>query len=147
MLKKVIASLGVSAAVLALAVSVAAPASSQEHEHRGPTIVAPVNGATVSNPVTVAVGFGGNEGPREGQENGEHRRRGGHFFVFVDAPAPEAGMAVPTDATHVPFPEGQRQVTLALPSGQHRLLLVGVNPEGQVGGRAHGSEPITITVQ
>jgi hypothetical protein len=142
-----------AAALLVSATLAAVPAVAQEAEHRGPILVAPVNGTTVGNPVTIALGFTGGEGhahpPADrDHEGGEHRGHGGgHFFVFIDTAPPEPGATVAADATHVPFPEGQRQLTLTLPAGPHRLALVGVNREGEVSRRIQGAEPLSIIVQ
>ena len=142
-------------AVLAAMVLGSGSAAEQEREHHGPAIVSPADGAVVTNPVTVAGGFnraeaGGGGGERmagpepQGQEHPGH---GGHLVLFIDAPPLEPGVAVPADAAHVAFPDGQRQVTVTLTPGTHHFRLVGVDRDGLVGRHRHASEEITVEVR
>jgi hypothetical protein len=151
MLKKSLSVLMVSGALLGLAILGPGPAAAQEREHHvPPAIVTPANGSVVSNPVTVTFGFGGAGGEAmapSGQENPEHHGHGGHLVLFIDAPPPEPGTPVPADAGHVAFPDGQRQVTVTLAPGEHRLRLVGVDREGMVGRHLHASEEVTVVVR
>jgi hypothetical protein len=132
----------------------AALAQAQEQGHRGPQIVSPANGATVSGPVTVAFGFGerpdGQAGPGPGPGGGdghEHHGHGPHLVLFVDAPPPQPGTAIPADAAHVAFPEGEKQVTVTLAPGKHTLQLVMQDREGNVSERGHPSDPTQILVK
>jgi hypothetical protein len=123
-------------------------AIAQEHEHHGPTLTVPVDGATVSNPVTVSFGNGEHEHGnwnREGE--GETHHGHGQFFVIIDGPAPQPDATLQADATHVPFPEGQHQLTLTLPPGHHSLLLVGTRDGKVMAHHNHPAEPVSITVQ
>ncbi len=149
-MSKCLSVVAVSGALLGGVILGSVPTAAQEREHHTPAIVTPANDTVVSNPVTVAFGFGPAGGDRmaqPGPENGEHRGHGGHFILFIDAPPPESGMPVPADATHVAFPDGQRQVTLTLAPGSHRLRLVGIGREGTVGRHLHVSEEVTVVVR
>ncbi len=130
--------------------------SAVAQERRGPQIITPADGATVSGPVTVSVGFpsrgDGQGGPPGGgaggpPPNGGGERRGPRLILFVDAPAPQPGATVQPDATHVPFEQGQRQVTVTLKPGTHSLQLVMLDREGNVSSRGQPSEPSKITVK
>jgi hypothetical protein len=133
----------------------------QEHEHRGPSIAAPADGATVGNPVTVSLSFGGGpRGPGGNSDPGDrppppppsagpespdhHRGPRGRLYLFVDAPQPENGTTVQEDATHLAWPSGQHDLVLPLAAGPHQLQLVFVDPEGKVGRRTQTAIHIQV---
>lgn len=141
--------IGIGAVLFASLGIVQLPAAAQEigreHGHwPPPSIIAPANGATVTGPVTVTVGFpdGG-----QAQGNGEHHHHEPHLILVVDAPLPVAGSTVQADAQHVTVPEGQTQVSLSLPPGQHQLRLTALGREGTVSGRFPDEGAISFTVQ
>lgn len=117
-------------------------AQAQERERHGLTIVAPVDGATLTGLVTVAVGTGG------GDQGHQHQGHGGmHVFLLVDQPSPEPGATIQPDQTHIAFPEGQTQTTVTLPPGKHTLQLAVLDRDGKVGKRGGGTPPVSVTVQ
>jgi len=147
----------------------------RDHERRGPTLVVPANGATVDRDFTVRIGFAGGgphgpsegtgisdgpppdappprremddrTGPSEGTGLGEHRPRGPHFVLLIDQPALDSGAAFHADAQHVAFPAGLPQMTLSLPSGQHKLVLQTLDRDGNIIQR-HPPETITVMVK
>jgi hypothetical protein len=74
-------------------------------------------------------------------------RRGPHFAVLIDQPAPAPGSAFQPDGQHVPFPIGNPQMTLMLAPGLHQLTLVPLDGEGAVARRYRETPPTTVTVR
>jgi hypothetical protein len=134
--------------VLVAAIAVAPGAVFAQEQERGhwtpPAIVAPADGSSVGSPVTVTVGMPGHDMPRG---DAERHRHGPQFILVVDAPAPAPGSAFQADAQHVTFPEGQMQMSLALPPGQHQLRLTALDREGAISRRFPDSGVVTITVK
>ncbi len=105
--------------------------------------ISPVDGDTVSGPVTVRFGLRGmGVAPAGTVAEGT-----GHHHLIVDAPLPAAGQPIPNDAKHLHFGKGQTETTLSLAPGKHTLQLL-------VGDHSHiphdpvvASEVITITVE
>lgn len=103
------------------------------------------DGATVSNPVTIAFGLKGMGVAPAGidaADTGHH-----HLLINVDPATLDLNADVPADDNHIHFGGGQTQVTRELPVGTHTLALV-------LGDHAHMphdppiiSEVITITVE
>lgn len=119
----------------------------QAQEHHGLSIASPPDGATVTGPLTVALA----SAEQQGQE-GEHHHHGNgggsrQVFLLIDQPAPAPGATIQADQTHIPFPEGQRQVTVTLPPGRHTLQLAVLDREGEIGRRFRAADPVTVTVQ
>lgn len=114
-------------------------------------IVSPVDGATVTSPVTVIFGLRGmGVAPAD-----VHVENTGHHHLFIDR-APfgqgpfgeeEFVLAVPADDNHRHFGRGQTEVTLDLAPGTRTLQLV----LGDAGHVPHVppifSEVVTITVE
>jgi hypothetical protein len=105
-------------------------------------IIAPRDGAVVSNPVTVQFGLRGMGIAPAGvafENTGHH-----HLLVDVELPPPDA--PIPADERHLHFGKGQTETVLQLAPGTHRLqLLLGDHLH-----RPHDppvvSAPVTITV-
>ena len=140
-MKTIIATLG------ALALGTAAWADA----HRTPApedarayIVAPADGATVTNPVTIVFGLEGMGVAPAGVERdntGHH-----HLLINTDPATLDMSMGLPATDQIVHFGGGQTQVTTDLPAGTHTLQLL-------LGDWSHVphdppilSEPITVTV-
>lgn len=106
--------------------------------------VTPLDGQTVSSPVTVRFGLEGLGVAPAGVE----REGTGHHHLLVDVDdVPAADQPVPADERHIHFGGGQTQTTLELSPGEHTLQLL-------VGDHLHVpheppvmSEKITITVE
>ncbi len=133
----------------AIAMSVAGVAlgSGYERSARPPGarlyIVSPVDGETVSSPVTVRFGLSG-----MGVAPAGVKRAGtGHHHLILDAPPPAMDAPLPADARHLHFGGGQTETTIELEPGPHTLQLV-LGDENHV---PHDppllSERITITVE
>lgn len=121
----------------------AAAADGQAAESATAYIIAPEDGATVSNPVTVVFGLKG----MGVAPSGVQRAGTGHFHLLIDTGLPPAGQPIPADDQHLHFGGGQTQTTLELAPGKHTLRVL-------MGDYAHvphdppvASERITITVE
>jgi hypothetical protein len=134
-----LALVGASVAGLAIAQAKRTPAPAGAEVY----FIAPVDGATVSSPVTVKFGLKSMGVAPAGitMENT------GHHHLIIDADLPPLGAPVPTDAQHVHFGKGQTETTVELKPGKHTLQLL-------LGDFAHTphepavkSAKITITVK
>lgn len=106
--------------------------------------VTPLDGQTVSTPVTVRYGLEGmGVAPAGVEQEGT-----GHHHLLVDVDElPAMDEPIPADEQHIHFGGGQTQTTLELEPGEHTLQLL-------VGDHLHVpheppvmSEKITITVE
>jgi Domain of unknown function (DUF4399) len=108
-------------------------------------LISPVNGDTVSNPVTVRFGLSGMGVAPAGVEHegtGHH-----HLLIDVDMDDINFEESLPSDDNHRHFGGGQTEATIELPAGTHTLILL-------LGDQNHiphdppvRSEPVTITVK
>ena len=106
-------------------------------------IIAPLDGATVSSPVTVQFGLRGMGIAPAGVAiagTGHH-----HLLIGVDLPPP--GQPVPADEHHLHFGKGQTETTVTLAPGSHRLQLLLADHLHLPHDPPVVSEPITITVR
>lgn len=108
-------------------------------------IISPVDGATVSNPVTVVFGLTGMGVAPAGTEadnTGHH-----HLLINTDPGMLDLDTSLPATDQVVHFGGGQTQVTKDLPSGTHTLQLL----LGDLNHVPHDppvmSDVITITVE
>ena len=108
-------------------------------------IIAPSDGATVSNPVTIVFGLTGMGVAPAGTEadnTGHH-----HLLINTDPGTLDLDTSLPATDQVVHFGGGQTQVTKELPSGTHRLQLL----LGDLNHVPHDppvmSQVITITVE
>ncbi len=106
-------------------------------------LISPIDGATVSSPLTVRFGLKGMGVAPAGIQVPNT----GHHHLIVDAEAPSTTQPIPKDAQHLHFGGGQTETVLDLPPGRHTLQLL-------LGDYAHVphdppvmSKPITITVE
>jgi hypothetical protein len=105
--------------------------------------IAPLDGATLSGPVTVKFGLKGmGIAPA-----GIVFDNSGHHHLIIDADLPPVGAPIPTDAQHVHFGKGQSETVIELKPGKHTLQLL-------LGDFAHtphdpvvASKKITVTVK
>jgi uncharacterized protein YfaP (DUF2135 family) len=81
--------------------------------------VAPVDGATVGNPIQVKMAVDG----MKVMPAGELVAGTGHHHLIVDGQPVPMGEAVPADTTHLHFGKGQTETELTLPPGKHTLTL------------------------
>jgi hypothetical protein len=106
-------------------------------------IISPVDGETVSNPVTVRFGLRGMGIAPAGiaMENT------GHHHLLIDAEPPPYNLPVPADANHVHFGKGQTEATVTLAPGRHRLQLLLADHLHVPHDPPVVSRPVTITVK
>lgn len=135
--------------IASLLVAVAAPAAAEEFvripapEGARVHIVAPLDGATVSSPVTVQFGLSG-MGVAPAGVDMEHT---GHHHLIVNAGLPNLDGAIPANENYLHFGGGQTEAIVELPPGEHTLQLI-------VGDHRHiphdppiVSEVVTIVVE
>lgn len=110
----------------------------------GVYFITPIDGATVSSPVTVRFGLRG----RGVAPAGVNQPNTGHHHLLIDATTPVAmNVPIPSDEHHVHFGGGQTQTVIQLPPGQHTLQLVLGDHLHVPEGPPWTSEKITITVK
>lgn len=110
------AGLLMSGAVFADSHTTASPDGAQVY------IIAPADGATVSNPVTVVfglVGMGVAPAGTEADDTGHH-----HLLINTDPATLDLESSLPASDQIVHFGGGQTQVTKELPAGTHTLQLL-----------------------
>tara|TARA_B110000971_G_C20012054_1_gene502067 strand:+ start:1422 stop:1844 length:423 start_codon:yes stop_codon:yes gene_type:complete len=84
-------------------------------------IISPVNGETVSNPVTVIFGLK-NMGVAPAGIKKPHT---GHHHLLINAgQIPKINQPIPSDDHHQHFGKGQTEVSLTLPLGKNTLQLM-----------------------
>jgi hypothetical protein len=83
-------------------------------------IISPEDGATVANPVRVVFGLKGFGVVPAGIE----RDDAGHHHLLIDTDLPPLDLPIPNDDQHRHFGQGQTEVELTLPPGEHRLQLL-----------------------
>lgn len=135
--------------IIAAATLLAAPAFADGHRTPAPEeamarIIAPEDGSTVTNPVTIVFGLSGMGVAPAGVEadnTGHH-----HLLINTNPSTLDMDSGLPASDQIVHFGGGQTQVITELPSGTHTLQLL-------LGDWSHVphlppvmSEPITITV-
>lgn len=105
--------------------------------------IAPQDGATVTNPVTVKFGLRGMGVAPAGTE----MEKTGHHHLLIDTDLEEYDAPIPADENHRHFGGGQTETSIELAPGTHTLQLL-------VGDHNHiphdppvQSEKITITVK
>lgn len=106
-------------------------------------LISPVNGATVSSPVTVKFGVSG----IAIQPAGAGVENSGHHHLLIDTELADPNLPVPSDAQHLHFGKGQTETSLELEPGEHRLQLVLGDTNHVPHVNPIMSKPITITVE
>ena len=106
-------------------------------------IISPVNGATVSSPVTVKFGISG----VAIQPAGSAIDNSGHHHLLIDTELADPSLPVPSDAQHLHFGKGQTETSIELEPGEHRLQLVLGDTNHVPHVNPVMSDPITITVE
>jgi Domain of unknown function (DUF4399) len=115
----------------------AAPAEARAY------IISPLDGATVSSPVTVQFGLRGmGIAPA-----GIGMPNTGHHHLLIDVDLPPLDQPVPADEHHLHFGKGQTEAVVPLAPGKHRLQLLLADHLHMPHDPPVVSEPITITVR
>ena len=112
-----------------------------------PAILAPVDGANVSSPVTVVVSPSAGTMTTAAQGKGMNMEAGSHLHLIVDAPLPKPGSAVPMDAQHIHLMHGEAKVNVPLAPGRHTLELLMGAPGHLVPPHPQVSKIVTINVK
>ena len=83
-------------------------------------IISPVDGATVSSPVTIQFGLKGMGVAPAGVE----KAGTGHHHLIIDSPLPPLNEPIPADNNHRHFGGGQTETSIELAPGKHTLQLL-----------------------
>lgn len=133
----------IATASLALVGTVMAQDRTPAPEGASAYIISPINGDTVTSPVTVVFGLDGIGVAPSGTE----KENTGHHHLLINTDVPTLDEAIPADDNHVHFGGGQTQAEIELPAGEHNLQLL----LGDLNHVPHNppimSEPITIVVE
>ena len=127
-------------ATLVLGLSVVAASCATDDSSRV-FFIEPIDGATVSSPVSVQMDVAdfilepATEGVNEGR---------GHLHVMVDAPCVQPRLTVPPDAQHLHFGKAQTTTVLDLAPGEHFLCLQAADGKHTA---LRATHEITITVR
>jgi uncharacterized protein DUF4399 len=105
--------------------------------------ISPMNGETVSSPVTVRFGLSGMGVAPAGVE----KENTGHHHLLIDTDLPKMDEPIPSDDKHLHFGGGQTETRLTLPPGQHTLQLLLGNWTHVPFNPPVASDKITVTVE
>ncbi|MEZ5499729.1 MAG: DUF4399 domain-containing protein [Steroidobacteraceae bacterium] len=83
-------------------------------------IIEPVDGATVTNPVTVRFGAEGVAIVKAG----DTAPNSGHHHLLIDTGLPDLSQPIPNDEQHRHFGGGQTETQIELAPGEHSLTLL-----------------------
>lgn len=106
-------------------------------------IISPLNGATVTSPVTVQFGLSGMGIAPAGIQMANT----GHHHLLIDVELPPLDQPLPADEHHLHFGKGQTEASVTLVPGKHRLQLLLADHLHLPHNSPVVSEPVTITVQ
>ena len=84
-------------------------------------IIAPQDGATVTNPVKVVFGLQKDWGVAPA---GMQKEKTGHFHLVIDSELPDLTKAIPSNEHFMHFGGGQTETEVNLPSGKHTLQIL-----------------------
>lgn len=82
--------------------------------------ISPLDGATVTSPVTVRFGLRGMGIAPAGVAAGNT----GHHHLLIDVEPPPLDLPIPSDPQHLHFGKGQTEAEIELAPGTHRLQLL-----------------------
>ena len=89
-------------------------------QKKGVYFITPLNGETVTSPVTVRFGMKGFGVVPAGVK----RRNAGHHHLIIDVESPSLTEPIPKNNAHLHFGAGQTETTLELSPGEHTLQLL-----------------------
>ena len=105
------------------------------------------DGDVVTSPFKVTFGIKG-FGITPAGATGKNRHTGGHHHLLIDVDElPDLDDAIPRDSKHFHFDQGETEVSLQLPPGQHTLQLLLGDEQHEPQDPPLFSEKITITVK
>ena len=150
------------------------PSLALDESQGTPVILKPKDGAVITGPVTMIVGFKNawgavhdedmkatmNDATKQmgqvdhkaqmgqmGEMQGEEQHYGAHLHLIVDSPLPKEGTTVPMDEKHIHLMNGEQTTVLNLAPGKHTLQLIVGGDDHVIRAHAPRSELVTITVQ
>jgi hypothetical protein len=85
-------------------------------------IMQPTDGASVATPVHIVLEVEGLEIVPAGE--GVDNPRAGHHHLLIDEAVPDAGVPIPSVQGHVHMGQGQTEIDLELPPGEHTIIAV-----------------------
>jgi len=133
----------ISTLYLSISFMVFAGNSSTEGEAQA-YILSPIDGAIVTNPVTVHFGLSGMGVAPAGVD----RANTGHHHLLINVETlPDMSRPIPSDKNHRHFGGGQTEVTLDLTPGEYRLQLLLGNYSHIPHNPPVLSKPVKITVK
>jgi hypothetical protein len=104
------------------AVPAPAPAIARTASVEGAEVffIAPADGATVSNPISIEFGIAGMDVVKAGN----NQPNSGHHHLLIDTGLPDLGLPIPADEHHVHFGDGSTSTEISLPPGEHTLQML-----------------------
>ena len=82
--------------------------------------IAPADGATVSNPISIEFGIAGMDVVKAGND----QPNSGHHHLLIDTGLPDLGLPIPAHEHHVHFGDGSTSTQISLPPGEHTLQML-----------------------
>jgi hypothetical protein len=120
------------------------PSLALDESQGTPVILKPKDGAVITGPVTMIVGF---KMGQMGEMQGEEQHYGAHLHLIVDSPLPKEGTTVPMDEKHIHLMNSEQTTVLNLAPGKHTLQLIVGGDDHVIRAHAPHSELVTITIQ
>ena len=106
--------------------------------------ISPKNGDTISSTFNMKFGSENLTVVPAGTDIDDKTK--GHFHILVDRGFFPKDQVIPMDETHIHYGKGQKEASLTLPPGKHKLTLQFADGAHRSSGRAL-SETITVTVK
>jgi len=82
--------------------------------------ITPVDGATVTNPISIEFGIAGMDVVKAGN----NQPNSGHHHLLIDTVLPDLGLPIPADEHHIHFGDGSTSTEISLPPGAHTLQML-----------------------
>jgi len=105
--------------------------------------ITPVDGATVTNPISIEFGIAGMDVVKAGN----NQPNSGHHHLLIDTGLPDMGLPIPANEHHVHFGDGSVSTQISLPPGEHKLQMLLGDHLHIPHNPALTSAQITITVE
>ncbi|KRT54373.1 DUF4399 domain-containing protein [endosymbiont of Ridgeia piscesae] len=147
MIKKRLVSVITPVLVMALLLGTTIARAHSPSEQAKVYFIGLVDGAVVKSPFKVKFGIEG-FGITPAGTTGKRRHTAGHHHLLVDLDqTPDMDEAIPSDAHHIHFDQGETETLLELPPGRHTLQLLLGDEQHEPQDPPLISGKITITVQ
>lgn len=137
----------VSVITLTLLLATAIAGAHSPPEHANVYFIGLADGAVVKSPFKVKFGIKG-FGITPAGTTGKRRHTAGHHHLLVDVEQlPDMEAAIPRNARHIHFDQGETETLLQLPLGRHTLQLLLGDEQHEPQDPPLVSKKITITVK